>query len=231
MGNIYQLITDGYAKRHKNRSFEHTNRSVKMKVVSAEFLISNSDYKKCPELNKPEYAFIGRSNVGKSSLINLLTGRKGLAKTSGTPGKTQLINHFVINDDWYIIDLPGYGYAKVSKSERKKFKGMIYHFLESHTTLMCVFVLLDSRISPQAVDLQFMNWLGEKGIPFVMCFTKIENLKKAELEKNLETYKAEMLKTWEALPPIFTTSSRSGEGKAEILQFIEETNTLYESDF
>ncbi len=201
-----------------------------MTINQAEFVVSNSDYKMCPELNQPEYAFIGRSNVGKSSLINMLTGRNNLAKTSGTPGKTQLINHFKINDSWYIVDLPGYGYAKVSKRDRRKFKGMIYHFLEQRLDLMCVFVLLDSRIPPQNSDLEFMNWLGEKGIPFVMCFTKIENLKAYELDENLAAYKAKMLETWEDLPQIFLTSSRSKAGREDILDFIEQTNPMYDED-
>jgi len=198
-----------------------------MKINTAEFLVSNADYKLCPEPDKPEYAFIGRSNVGKSSLINMLTGQNKLAKTSGTPGKTQLINHFIINNEWYLVDLPGYGYAKVSKTERKKFKNMIYHFLEKRLDLMCVFVLIDSRIKAQQNDLQFMEWLGSKGIPFVLVFTKIENLKPDELTKNIDNYRLEMLKKWDVIPQIFLTSARSGAGKAEILQFVEETNVHF----
>lgn len=198
-----------------------------MKIDKAEFVVSNSDWKLCPPPDKPEYAFIGRSNVGKSSLINMLTNHSKLAKTSGTPGKTQLINHFLINEEWYIVDLPGYGYAKVSKTERKKFKNMIYHFLENRLELMCVFVLLDSRIPAQQSDLIFMEWLGNKGIPFVMCFTKIENLKQEELDANIDQYRLEMLKKWDALPQMFFTSARSEAGKEEILEFIEQTNPYF----
>lgn len=202
-----------------------------MKIETAEFLMSNSDFRKCPEPDMPEYAFIGRSNVGKSSLINMLTERKKLAKTSGTPGKTQLINHFVINDTWYLVDLPGYGYAKVSKTERRKFKNMIYQFLESRHELMCVFVLLDSRIPAQTSDLQFMEWLGNKGIPFVMVFTKIENLKEDELNANIDAFKVEMHKGWDVLPQLFLTSARSGAGKDDILDFVTHTNQFFGQEY
>ena len=160
-----------------------------MQVKKAEFIISNTDINKCPAPAIPEYAFIGRSNVGKSSLINMLTNRKSLAKTSGKPGKTQLINHFLINDSWYLVDLPGYGYASVSKGQRLEFAKFIKKYLENRKNLMCLFVLLDSRLKPQKIDMEFMQWLGEKGIPFVMCFTKQDKLSKSEAVKNLANYK------------------------------------------
>ena len=178
-----------------------------MKIKQAEFVISNSDHKLCPTDGKPEFAFIGRSNVGKSSLINMLVGNKGLAKTSGRPGKTQLINHFVINNEWYLVDLPGYGYAKASKVARAKWEIFIAEYLTKRTPLLNVFVLLDSRLDPQQIDLEFMNWCGEKQIPFSMVFTKIDKLSSTALQKNLAKYKKEMLKYWEALPPVFTTSA------------------------
>jgi GTP-binding protein len=198
-----------------------------MQVKKAEFTISNTDIRKCPAPTIPEYAFIGRSNVGKSSLINMLTNRKSLAKTSGKPGKTQLINHFLINDEWYLVDLPGYGYASVSKGQRMEFAKFIKEYLEKRENLMCLFVLLDSRLKPQKIDLEFMQWLGEKGIPFVMCFTKQDKLSKTESAKNLAHYKKEMLQIWEELPPIFLSSSSNGLGQEDILSFIEETNKLY----
>lgn len=199
-----------------------------MKIKSAVFTVSNSDYKNCPTGNLPEYAFIGRSNVGKSSLINMLTGHKKLAKTSGTPGKTQLINHFMINDDWYIVDLPGYGYAKVPKSFRVKFEKLISEYLTKRTQLVTVFILIDSRLEPQQIDIEFMNWCGEKQIPFVMVFTKIDKLSSTSLQKNLAKYKKEMLKSWEELPPVFTTSSESGFGGEKIMNYIEQINSVIE---
>ena len=197
-----------------------------MKINRAEFVISNTDIKKCPEGKIPEYAFIGRSNVGKSSLINMITDRKALAKTSGKPGKTQLINHFIINDDWYLVDLPGYGYARVSKKDRSKFAKFIYDYLEKRPNLVCTFVLIDSRLEPQNLDLKFMNWLGEKQLPFVIVFTKIDKLSSNQLNKNLSKYKTEMLKYWQELPQTFISSSSSGVGQLELLNFISKTNSL-----
>lgn len=199
-----------------------------MKIKSAVFTVSNSDYKNCPTGNLPEYAFIGRSNVGKSSLINMLTGNRKLAKTSGTPGKTQLINHFMINDSWYIVDLPGYGYAKVPKSFRAKFEKLISEYLTKRVQLVTVFILIDSRLDPQEIDIEFMNWCGEKQIPFVMVFTKIDKLSSTSLQKNLAKYKKEMLKSWEELPPVFTTSSESGFGGEKIMNYIEQINSVIE---
>jgi len=195
-----------------------------VKVQSAEFVISNTDVSKCPTDGLPEYAFIGRSNVGKSSLINMLTGNKKLAKTSGKPGKTQLINHFIINNDWYLVDLPGYGYAKTSKSNRAKWEQFISEYLTTRKTLTNIFVLLDSRLEPQKIDLEFMNWCGEKGLPFSMVFTKIDKLSSTALQKNLAQYKKEMLKYWEELPPVFTTSSVSSFGQERILNYIDQIN-------
>lgn len=191
-----------------------------MLIKSASFVISNTDHKLCPQDGKPEFAFIGRSNVGKSSLINMLTGQKKLAKTSSTPGKTQLINHFDINNDWYLVDLPGYGFAKVSKSKRATFEQFISDYLLDRPTLVNTFVLLDSRLEPQKIDLEFMNWCGEKGIPFSMVFTKIDKLSSSALQKNLAAYRKEMLKYWEELPPVFTTSSESSFGKEKLLNYI-----------
>ncbi|MFZ9029613.1 MAG: ribosome biogenesis GTP-binding protein YihA/YsxC [Crocinitomicaceae bacterium] len=195
-----------------------------MEIKSAEFVISNTDIKKCPTDDKPEYAFIGRSNVGKSSLINMLTEKKGLAKTSGKPGKTQLINHFIINDEWYLVDLPGYGYAKTSKKNRATWEKFIVDFLTKRETLVNVFVLLDSRLEPQKIDLEFMNWCGEKQIPFSMVFTKIDKLSSSALQKNLARYKKEMLKYWEEIPPVFVTSSTSAFGREKLLNYIEAIN-------
>lgn len=195
-----------------------------MKIHTAEFVISNTEVKKCPTDGKPEYAFIGRSNVGKSSLINMLTGNKKLAKTSGKPGKTQLINHFNINDEWYLVDLPGYGYAKTSKVNRFKWEKFISEYLTTRETLVNIFVLLDSRLEPQKIDLEFMNWCGEKGLPFSMVFTKIDKLSSSALQKNLAKYKKEMLKYWAELPPVFTTSSTSSFGKERVLNYIGQIN-------
>ena len=196
-----------------------------MKIKSADFVISNTDIDKCPKERIPEYAFIGRSNVGKSSLINMLTGRKSLAKTSGKPGKTQLINHFKINDNWFLVDLPGYGYAKVSKKNRSIFAKFIYEYLEKRENLICTFVLVDSRHEPQKIDMLFMEWLGQNQIPFVIIFTKMDKLSSSQLNKNITKYKTEMLKTWEDIPQTFRSSAESGLGKSEILKFIEHTNT------
>ena len=195
-----------------------------MKIKSADFVISNTDIDKCPKERIPEYAFIGRSNVGKSSLINMLTGRKSLAKTSGKPGKTQLINHFKINDNWFLVDLPGYGYAKVSKKNRSIFAKFIYEYLEKRENLICTFVLVDSRHEPQKIDMLFMEWLGQNQIPFVIVFTKMDKLSSSQLNKNITKYKTEMLKTWEDIPQTFCSSAESGLGKSEILKFIEQTN-------
>lgn len=195
-----------------------------MKIESAEFVVSNTDIKKCPKDGKPEYAFIGRSNVGKSSLINMLTDNKKLAKISGKPGKTQLINHFIINDNWYLVDLPGYGYAKASKTSREKWEAFITTYLLEREELTNVFVLLDSRLEPQKIDLEFMDWCGENGIAFSMIFTKIDKLSSSALQKNLAKYKKEMLKSWEDLPPVFTTSSVSGFGKEKVLNYIDFIN-------
>jgi GTP-binding protein len=193
-----------------------------MKIKSVSFVVSNTDHKKCPEDGKPEFAFIGRSNVGKSSLINLLTGHKKLAKISSTPGKTQLINHFIINDEWYLVDLPGYGYAKASKSARSTWEKFIADYLVKRTTLMNIFILLDSRLEPQKIDMEFINWCGEKQLPFVLIFTKIDKLSSSVLQKNILKFKKEMLKTWEELPLVYTTSSASGFGAEPILNYIKQ---------
>jgi len=195
-----------------------------MKINSAKFVISNTDVGKCPNEPYPEYAFIGRSNVGKSSLINMLTGHKNLAKTSGKPGKTQLINHFLINDNWYLVDLPGYGYAKVSKDKRKTFQKFIKDYFNKRMQLSCTFVLIDSRHEPQKIDLEFMEFLGENGIPFCIVFTKTDKLGKTGLEKNLAHYKKVMLERWEEMPTTFLTSSVDSSGKKEILSFIGQVN-------
>lgn len=198
-----------------------------MIIKTAEFVISNTDPKKCPAPNLPEYAFIGRSNVGKSSLINMLTENKKLAKTSGRPGKTQLINHFIINDAWYLVDLPGYGFAKASKESRFKWSRFIQDYLSTRENLLNTFVLLDARLEPQQIDLEFMNWCGHHQVAFSMVFTKIDKISSSQLQKNLSHYKKEMLKTWEALPPIFTTSSESKFGREKIVNYIDEINKAY----
>lgn len=196
-----------------------------MVIKSAEFVISNSQVSKCPTTGLPEYAFIGRSNVGKSSLINMLTGKKGLAMTSQKPGKTQLINHFIINGAWYLVDLPGYGYARLSKDGREKLKTMIEDYTLERKELVCLFVLVDSRHEPQKIDLEFIQWLGEEGVPFVLVFTKADKLTKGRLSANLEAYKARLLEEWEELPPIFVTSSEQQLGRDELLSYIEGINT------
>lgn len=198
-----------------------------MEIKSAEFVISNTNVAKCPSPTLPEYAFIGRSNVGKSSLINMLVNKKGLAKTSSKPGKTQLINHFIVNNSWFLVDLPGYGYAKVSETDRKKWDSFIKQYIKTRTNLMCMFVLVDSRIKAQKIDLEFMRWLGETGIPFVIVFTKADKLTSQKFITNIEDYKRQLLQEWEELPELFYSSSESKTGRKELLSFIEQTNTLF----
>jgi len=196
-----------------------------MEIKSAEFVSSYVSYKDCPQNNIPEYAFVGRSNVGKSSLINMLLERKKLAKTSQSPGKTQLINQFIVNDNWVLTDLPGYGYAKVGKSMRKDFNKLINDYALYRENLMCMFVLLDSRHAPQKNDLGFMKWLGENQIPFVMVFTKADKLSSSATNNNIMNYKKEMLKEWESVPDIFITSAENKNGRIELLNFIEKINS------
>ena len=191
-----------------------------MLIKSAEFVVSNTDPGLCPASDLPEFAFIGRSNVGKSSLINLLMGTKNLAKTSSEPGKTRLINHFIVNNEWYLVDLPGYGYAKVLRSSREKWIKFIRKYILVRENLFCMMVLLDIRLEPQQIDLEFMNWLGEIQIPFVMVFTKADKLGKNAIEKNLSAYHEAMFKSWEELPQIFVTSAEKGTGKDELLDFM-----------
>lgn len=193
-------------------------------IKSARFVISNSDVRKCPDDNKPEYAFIGRSNVGKSSLINALTGQKKLAMTSATPGKTLLINHFLVNDEWYLVDLPGYGYAKRSKSQTGQLQKIISSYVLGREQMTLLFVLIDSRHEPQKIDLEFIEWLGENGVPFAIIFTKADKLTKSALSANIEAYKKRLLEEWEELPPVFVTSSESKLGRDEVLQYINEVN-------
>lgn len=195
-----------------------------MEIKDAKFIISNTDIKKCPEGNLPEYAFIGRSNVGKSSLINMLANRKGLAMTSSMPGKTQLINHFMINDEWYIVDLPGYGYAQRGKEGRENIRRIIENYILEREQMTCLFLLLDSRHSPQKIDMEFMEWLGENGIPFCIVFTKLDKLSKRQIADNLKAYKDKLSEQWEELPPIFETSSEARLGREEILNWIEQVN-------
>lgn len=201
-----------------------------MEIKKAQYIISNTDYRKCPEHQLPEYAFIGRSNVGKSSLINMLTGQKGLAKTSAKPGKTLLINHFFINEQWYIVDLPGYGYAKLSKEGRAKLQRLINGYILGRKQLTCVMLLIDSRHEPLAVDLEFMAMLGENGIPFAIIFTKLDKLSQKQWGQNIKVYKQKLLEQWEELPPMFFTSSEKGTGRDEVLNFIEETNASLEGE-
>lgn len=195
-----------------------------MIIKSAEFIVSNSDYSKCPQDGKPEYAFIGRSNVGKSSLINMLTNRKGLAMTSSTPGKTMLINHFLINEQWYLVDLPGYGYARRGKEGREKIREIIEDYVLEREQLMNLFVLVDSRHEPQIIDLEFMEWLGENGIPFSIVFTKGDKQGPSRLQQNIDTYKERLLESWEELPPVFITSSEKKQGRDELLSYIGSIN-------
>lgn len=195
-----------------------------MEIKSAEFIISNAVVSKCPNTNNPEYAFIGRSNVGKSSLINMLTGRSKLAKTSATPGKTMLINHFLINNEWYLVDLPGYGYAKRSKKDKDKLEVMISSYILKREQMINLFLLIDCRHEPQKIDLEFMEWLGENGVPFSIVFTKADKLGGGKLKQNISFYLKELKKQWEELPPYFITSSESKTGRQEILDYIEQIN-------
>lgn len=199
-----------------------------MTITSATFVVSNSDYRKCPDDGLPEYAFIGRSNVGKSSLINMLTGVKGLAKTSGRPGKTQLINHFLINRTWYLVDLPGYGYAQSSKQTRQRWQQMTDRYLMNRETLTNVYVLIDSRIEPRPIDLEFIDHLGENGIPLSIVFTKTDGGKQREVANNINRFKAAMREHWDTLPEMFVTSSATGYGRDKLLAHIEQINqTLF----
>ena len=193
-----------------------------MEIKQAEFVISNTDVRKCPEGDMPEFAFIGRSNVGKSSLINMLTKHKGLAKTSSTPGKTLLINHFLINKSWYLVDLPGYGYAQRSKTQREQLKKMIDNYVLNREQMYNLFLLIDSRHEPQEIDLEFMRFLGANVVPFSIVFTKADKLSKLRLKTNTENYKKKLLEEWEELPPIFITSSSAAEGRTELLDYIEQ---------
>ena len=195
-----------------------------MKINTSQFLMSNTDPEKCPKPDKPEYAFIGRSNVGKSSLINMLTGRKSLAKISGKPGKTQLINHFIINESWYLVDLPGYGYAKIAKNQREKWMHFIMAYIRNRENLMCLFVLIDARIEPQKIDLDFIGMMGEYEIPINIIFTKTDKITANQIQKNISAFKAKILETWEDMPGYFISSARIGAGKDDILEFIEKTN-------
>lgn len=195
-----------------------------MEITSAEFVISNTDVKKCPAGIFPEYAFIGRSNVGKSSLINMLTGRKGLAMTSATPGKTMLINHFLINKNWYLVDLPGYGYARRGQKGKDQIRTIIEDYILEREQMTNLFVLIDSRLEPQKIDLEFMEWLGENGIPFAIIFTKADKLKGGRLKMNINSYLRELGKQWEELPPYFISSSENRTGRTEILDYIENIN-------
>lgn len=199
--------------------------------LKPEFVKSAPKWSDCPEPNQPEYAFIGRSNVGKSSLINMLANRKDLAKTSGTPGKTQLINVFLMQESWFLTDLPGYGYARVSKSKRGDFEKMITNYLTQRPNLVNTFVLIDCRIPPQKIDLEFMEWLGENQIPFSIVFTKIDKISSAALQKALLNYKKEMLKTWESMPQVFTSSATSKIGRLEILNYISSLNEQLKGKF
>ncbi|WP_109831348.1 ribosome biogenesis GTP-binding protein YihA/YsxC [Reichenbachiella versicolor] len=195
-----------------------------MKIKSAEFVISNQDYKKCPKLDEPEYAFIGRSNVGKSSLINMLTNKTSLAKTSGKPGKTQLINHFFINKEWYLVDLPGYGWAQVSKVLKEKWDKMNKDYLLFRENMASMFVLIDSRIPPQKIDLEFIQWAGENGIPFGIIFTKADKPGNSKIQANIAAFRRELKKSWDELPPNFVTSSAQKVGQQEVLNYIQAIN-------
>lgn len=191
-----------------------------MEITQAEFVSSYADVRKCPAPDKPEFAFIGRSNVGKSSLINMLTQRKQLAKTSVKPGKTQTINHFIINNAWYLVDLPGYGYASVSKDKRAGFGKIIEQYVLKRENLYCLFILIDSRLEPQKIDLEFIHWAGSKEIPIALVFTKADKLRKNDLQKNLSRYQSTLLQTWQELPPMIVTSATERTGRSELLTFI-----------
>lgn len=195
-----------------------------MIIKDATFVISNTDYRKCPDDGRPEYAFIGRSNVGKSSLINMITNRKGLAMTSGKPGKTQLINHFLINDEWYLVDLPGYGYAQRGKEGREQIRKIIDSYIRNRGELTCLFLLLDCRHEPQKIDLEFIDWLGEEGVPFAIIFTKIDKLSKGKMLESTSAYLDKLRETWEELPTIFYSSSEHRLGGEEILDYIDQIN-------
>ncbi len=195
-----------------------------MDIKSARFIISNTDIAKCPNDGRPEYAFIGRSNVGKSSLINMLTRNSKLAMTSSMPGKTLLINHFLVNNEWYLVDLPGYGYAKRSKSQTEKLEHIISTYVLDREQMTLLFVLVDSRLEPQKIDLEFFEWLGENGVPFAIIFTKADKVKKTQLKKNTDEYKKKLLEQWEELPPIFVTSSENSMGRNELLDYIDGIN-------
>jgi len=195
-----------------------------MKISSAEFVVSNTDFRICPATSFPEYAFIGRSNVGKSSLINMLTGRKGLAMTSATPGKTLLINHFIINNNWYLVDLPGYGYAKRGQKMQERLQYIIRSYILYREALTCLFVLVDSRLEPQRIDLDFIEWLGENGIPFAIVFTKADKQSTSKTNRNVELYLKTLQEQWEELPPYFISSSEKKTGRDEILNYIESVN-------
>lgn len=200
-----------------------------MPIKTANFFVSSQKISQCPKPNLPEYAFIGRSNVGKSSLINMLTGHKDLAKTSSTPGKTKLINHFIINESWYLVDLPGYGFAKLSKSIKEKWQKMIEDYLSYRENLMCIFVLVDSRLEPQKIDLQFIEWLGTNQIPFSIVFTKTDKISEKQLAKSVDLFKAKLSEQWEELPEMFYSSSKNSNGKEQIINYIESTLSLFEA--
>ncbi|MCH8545830.1 MAG: ribosome biogenesis GTP-binding protein YihA/YsxC [Cryomorphaceae bacterium] len=202
-----------------------------MNIHQVSFVKSSTNLSQCPEANKPEFAFIGRSNVGKSSLINMICQRNKLAKTSTRPGKTQLINHFMVDDTWYLVDLPGYGYAKVSKDKRRTFKGMMLNYLEGRSTLVNTFVLVDSRHEPQTVDLEFIRWMGERAIPFAIVFTKADKLGRNQVQSNIAKYRKTLLKEWEELPPIFITSATEKEGREPILDYIAAVLEQTEQEF
>jgi GTP-binding protein len=202
-----------------------------MTIKDVEFVMSNSDMRKCPKPDRPEYAFIGRSNVGKSSLINMVMNKKNLAKTSSTPGKTQLINHFVVNESWYLVDLPGYGYAKVPKAQKVKFERIISDYILQRENLVCVFVLIDLRHTPQQIDLEFMEWLGLSSIPFTMVFTKLDKLKQSEIQPKLKKYREKMLEKWDELPIQVITSAEKKKGREELLDYIDNFNTDFKTKF
>jgi GTP-binding protein len=196
-----------------------------VKISSADFVVSNSDVSKCPDSKLPEYAFIGRSNVGKSSLINMLANKKGLAMTSSKPGKTLLINHFIINDEWHLVDLPGYGFAQAGKANRERLRKMIESYILMRNQLTNLFLLIDSRHAPQKIDMEFIEWLGLNGIPFSIVFTKADKLSGSRLNENVQAYKEKLSEQWEELPPVFVTSSSTAKGKDEILDYIDSINS------